>query len=62
MKELKHNIKMIKETFCDAYIWCIYSVNVRIQSEIRELCTRNNSVFGHFPRSDMPKYSLKIIQ
>ena len=29
----------------------IYGVNLRIQSEYRKIRTRNNSVFGHFPRS-----------
>ena len=30
----------------------IYLVNLRIQSEYREIWTRNNSVFGHFSRSE----------
>ena len=30
----------------------IYSVNLHIQSEYRKIWTRNNSVFGHFSRSD----------
>ena len=30
-----------------------YSVNLRIQSEYRKIQTRNNSVFGHFSRSDI---------
>ena len=29
----------------------ISGVNLRIQSEYRKLRTRNNFVFGHFPRS-----------
>ena len=29
----------------------IYSVNLRIQSAYRKICTRKNSVFGHFSRS-----------
>ena len=29
-----------------------YSVSLRIKSEFRKIRTRNNSVFGHFPRSD----------
>ena len=29
----------------------IYRVNFRIQSENRKIQTRNNSIFGHFPRS-----------
>ena len=29
----------------------IYSVNLRIQSESRNIRTRNNSLFGHFSRS-----------
>ena len=33
----------------------IYWVNLRIQSEYRKIRTRNNSVFGHFSRSDMFK-------
>ena len=28
-----------------------YDVNLRIQSEYREIRTRNNSIFGHFSRS-----------
>ena len=31
----------------------IYSVNLRIQSEYRKIRTRNNSVFGHFSRSEL---------
>ena len=31
----------------------IYSVNLRIQAEYRKIRTRNNSVFGHFSRSEM---------
>ena len=31
----------------------IYGVNLRIQSEYRKIQTRNNSVFGHFLRSDV---------
>ena len=31
----------------------IYEVNLRIQSEYRNIRTRNNSVFGHFSRSDI---------
>ena len=31
----------------------IYGVNLRIQSEYREIRTRKNSVFGHFSRSAM---------
>ena len=30
----------------------INSLNLRIQSEYRKIRTRNNSVFGHFSRSD----------
>ena len=30
----------------------IYSVNFQIQSECRKMRTRNNSVFGHFSRSE----------
>ena len=30
----------------------IYGVNLRIQSEYRKIRTRNNSVLGHFSRSD----------
>ena len=30
----------------------IYSVKLRIQSEYRKMRTRNNSVFGHFSRSE----------
>ena len=30
----------------------IYGVNLRIQSKYRKMRTRNNSVFGHFSRSD----------
>ena len=30
----------------------IYGVNLRIQPEYRKIRTRNNSVFGHFSRSD----------
>ena len=30
----------------------IYSINLRIQFEYRKIQTRNNSVFGHFSRSD----------
>ena len=29
-----------------------YFVNLRIQSEFRKIRTRNDSVFGHFSRSD----------
>ena len=35
----------------------IFGVNLRIQSEYRKTRTRNNSVFGHFSRSDMLKKS-----
>ena len=31
----------------------IYGVNICIQSEYRKMRTRNNSVFGHFSRSDI---------
>ena len=31
----------------------IYGVNLRIQSEYRKIGTRNNSVFGHFLRSEI---------
>ena len=31
----------------------ICRVNLRIQSECRKIQTRNNSVFGHFSRSDI---------
>ena len=30
----------------------LYGVNIRIQSEYRRIRTRNNSVFGHFSRSE----------
>ena len=30
----------------------IYGINIRIQSEYRKIRTRNNSVFGHFSRSE----------
>ena len=30
----------------------LYGVNLRIQSEYRRIRTRNNSVFGHFSRSE----------
>ena len=30
----------------------IYSINIRIQSKCRKKWTRNNSVFGHFSRSE----------
>ena len=30
----------------------IYGINLRIQSEYRKIRTRNNSLFGHFSRSD----------
>ena len=33
----------------------IYGVNLRIQSKYRKMRTRNNSVFGHFSRSDIFK-------
>ena len=36
----------------------IYGVNLRIQSEYRKMETRNNSVFGHFSRSDTAPTSL----
>ena len=37
----------------------IYFVSLLIQSECRKIRTRNNSVFGHFSRSDKPhKYGL----
>ena len=35
----------------------IYEVNFRIQSEYRKIQTRNNSVFGHFSRSDILTHS-----
>ena len=34
------------------------SVNLRIQSEYRKIRTRNNSVFGHFSRSEWFNFSL----
>ena len=40
------------------YFWSVFSCiwteyrNMRIQSEYRKKRTRNNSVFGHFPRSE----------
>ena len=33
-------------------IWSFYGVNLCIQSEYRKIWTRENSVFGHFSRSD----------
>ena len=30
----------------------IYGVNLPIQSEYRKIRTRNNSIFGHFTRSE----------
>ena len=38
----------------------IYFVNLRIQSQYREIRARNNSVFGHFSRSDMVNINVKI--
>ena len=36
----------------------IYSVNLRIESEYREICTRNNSVLGPLKHSEyLPKHS-----
>ena len=34
----------------------IYSANLRIQSKYRKIWTRNNSVFGHFSRSEFYKW------
>ena len=34
------------------YLDTFHTVNLRIQSEYRKIRTRNNSVFGHFSRSD----------
>ena len=38
----------------------IYFVNLRIQSQYREIRARNNSVFGHFSRCDMVNINVKI--
>ena len=37
----------------------MYVVNIRIQSEYREIRTRKNSVFGHFSRSVYFRHSIK---
>ena len=34
------------------FLYSDYEVNLRIQSEYREIRTRNNSVFGQFSRSE----------
>ena len=39
----------------------IYQVNVRIQSEYRKIRTRNNSVFGHFSRSEYSTFFFVIL-
>ena len=36
-----------------------YFVSLRIQSECEKIRTRNNSVFGHFLRSDYVAFLLK---
>ena len=38
----------------------IYEVNLRIQYEYRKIPTRNNSVFGHIPRSVTLSVSILI--
>ena len=37
----------------------IYSVNLRIQSEYRNMGTRNNSAFGHFSRTAHSKTTIQ---
>ena len=38
----------------------IYGVNLHIHSEYRKIRTRNNFVFGHFPRSEYFNQSCKV--
>ena len=51
----------VKSVQIRSYFWSVFScirteyiyyVNLHIQSEYREIRTRNNSVFGHFSRSE----------
>ena len=45
----------VKSVQIRSYFWSIYIVNLCIQSEQRKIRTRNNSVFGHFSRSERLK-------
>ena len=45
-------IYCVKSVEMRSYFWSEFSC---IQSECREIWTRNNSVFGHFSRSDNNK-------
>ena len=42
-------IHCVKSVLIRSYFWSVFSC---IQSEYRKIRTRNNSVFGHFSRSD----------
>ena len=49
----------MKSVQIQSYFWFVFSrirteyllLNLRIQSQYRKIWTRNNSLFGHFPRS-----------
>ena len=47
----------VKSVQIRSYFWSIFSCN---QSEFRTIRTRNNSVFGHFSRSDMKYPEIKL--